>query len=381
MLIALIYIYSWYNFPSKLTAVEKEMREVRESLNVNEEYLCALRTKSYADFFNKAQLLVNQHQSSPSFCHRKFSETLLEPGQEAIPGILESAFILSKLPELKTLMLGYFNVSAEASTICSHLLKSINQIQSNHRFIRQVLDEINDHDDGQEYSLESVKLIISKLTSLFFIGSTNPFLNPNKHDFKLICEKYSAVLQCLKLMRKNVGKKIKLIKCLQKASGICITAACGLVALAAMVLAAHTLTALFVGPALFGFPFKRLMNKLTNLPFLRSGFLRKVGNQLDLAAKGTYILNRDFDTMSRLVASLSDALEHNKEMIQSCLERREYRFCLHVVKELKKGDFVFRKHMEELEEHVYLCLVTINRARVLVIKEIITTTTACVEEL
>ncbi|XP_024029402.1 UPF0496 protein At1g20180 [Morus notabilis] len=361
----------------KIKRVEKELREVRKSLNINEEYVSALRTKSYADFFNKAQLLVNHEQSSPSYCHRKFSETLLEPGQEAIPGILESALILSKLPELKTLMLKYFDISAEASTICSHLLRSINQIQSNHHFIQRLLDGIDDISRDQECSPENFKLIISELN--LFIG-TNPFLNPNDHDFKMIREKYSAVFQCLKSMRKKVRKKIKLIKGLQKASGICITAACGLVALAAIVLAAHTLTALFMGPALFGFPLKRLVNKLSNFSFLRSGFLRKVGNQLDLAAKGTYILNRDFDTMSRLVARLGGTFDHNKKMIQSCLVRREYRFCLQAVKELKKGDFGFRKQMEELEEHVILSLVTINRARALVIKEMFSST-ACAEEL
>ncbi|KAJ6399107.1 hypothetical protein OIU77_019787 [Salix suchowensis] len=95
----------------------------------------------------------------------------------------------------------------------------------------------------------------------------------------------------------------------------------------------------------------------------------KVGQQLDVAAKGTYILNRDFDTMSRLVARLHDEVEHDKAMIRFCLERKEDRFSLQVMKELKKSDSGFRKRVEELEEHVYLCLLTINRARALVIEE------------
>lgn len=273
-------------------------------------------------------------------------------------------------------MLKYFDISAEASKFCSHLLKGINQIQSNYLIIQRVLDEIDDH---QDYSPENVKEIVSELNYLLVVG-INPFSNPNKLDFKLIHEKHSSMLQCLKSMRKKVGKKIKIIKYFQKASGICITATCGVIAVAAMVLAAHTFTAVFMGPAIFSFPFKRLAKKISSLPFLRSGLLRKVGDQLDLAAKGTYILNRDFDTMSRLVARVHDALEHNKVMVQSCLERREDRFCLQVMKELKKGDLGFRKQLEELEEHVYLCLVTINRARSLVIKEMITSTTACVDK-
>uniref|UniRef100_A0A5B7BJE3 Uncharacterized protein n=1 Tax=Davidia involucrata TaxID=16924 RepID=A0A5B7BJE3_DAVIN len=341
----------------------KESRDAHRSLNVNEEYLCALRTKSYADFFNEAQSLV---LNEPSQCHHRFSEILLKPGQETIAAILESAAILSKKSDLKALILDYFDISAEASKICSHLLKGISQIQSNYRFIQRAMDTLDSTTspppDDQQYGL-----VISELSS--FIILNNPF---SKQDFEVIHDKYSSVLQHLKSKRKKVARKIKLIKCFNKASGICVTAACGLVAIAAVFVAAHTLTALVMaGPALFScLPVKPLKKKLLNLRFLRSGFLRKVGEQLDVAAKGTYILNRDFDTMSRLVGRLHDEIEHNKAMIHFCLERREDRFSLQVLKELKKSDVGFRKQVEELEEHVYLCLVTINRARALVIKEI-----------
>ncbi|RVW48962.1 UPF0496 protein 3 [Vitis vinifera] len=242
----------------------KDSEKARRSLNVNEEYLCALRTKSYADFFTKAQLLVKQPSSPSNYCHVKFSEVLLEPGQDTIADILESA-ILSKKPELKGLILNYFDMSAEASKICSHLLKSISQLLANYQFIERIRD------------------------------------------------KYSIGIAPSKIKRKSVARKIKLIKYFKKASGVFVTVGFGLVAVTAMVIAAHTLTALLMGPAIFSFPIKRFKKKLLDARFLRSGLLRKVGQQLDVAAKGTYILNRDFDTMSRLVARLHDEVEHNKE--------------------------------------------------------------------
>lgn len=346
------------------------IRNVRKSFNLSEEYRSAFRTKSYADFFDKAQLIVSQPSSSPSnhYHDHKFSEILLEPGQESIPGILESA-ILSHLPELKGLMLKYFEISADASKICSHLLKSIHHIQSNYHFIQQALDKVED------YSPEKIKSIISELNLFIVQNHVNPFSNPNNHDFKLINDKYSSVLHHLKTMRKRVARKLKFIEYFKKASGICITATCSLVAITAVVLATHAFAALLMGPALFSFPFKRLKKKLGSyIPFLRSKVLTKVGDQLDVAAKGTYILNRDFDTMSRLVARLHDEVEHNKMMILFFLDRREDKFSLQVVKEFKKSDVGFRKQVEELQEHVYLCLVTINRARNLVIKEM---TKAC----
>jgi hypothetical protein len=326
-----------------------------KSLNVNEEYFSALRTKSYAEFFTKVELLVNQ-PSSASFCsHQEFSEILLEPGQDTIPAILDAA-TLSKNPALKGLMLNYFDISAEASNICS-LLKSIKQIQSNYHHTLETIDDY--------HSPEHLKLIISEL---------NTFIILNKHEFKLILDRYSLVLHHLKSMRQRVARKLKLIKYFKKAFGICFTAACGLIAIAAIVVATHTLmsTLVLVPTFMISSPMKRLKNKFLSFGFFRSRILRKVGKQIDLAAKGTYILNRDFDTMSRLVARLHDEVEHKKALMGFCLERREDKFSLQVVKEIKKRDVGFRKQVQELEEHVYLCLVTINRARALVIKEIMT---------
>ncbi|XP_009758514.1 UPF0496 protein At1g20180-like isoform X1 [Nicotiana sylvestris] len=339
-------------------------REARRSLNVNEEYLGALRTKSYVDFFLKAQLLVNNNQpSSPS--QYTFSEILLEPGQETITSILESTNIFPGKYNLKSLLSNYFNISAQASKFCSHLLKSINQVQSDYTFVEQVFESIDDCSSSTD---QHFGYLVLELRS--FIIHNNPFSDLKKQDFTRINDEYSSILQHLKSKRKKVARKIKLIKGVNKASGVCVTAACGLVAVAAMVLAAHTVAAIIMGPAILSLPLNPIKKKITNLRFLKCGFLRKIGAQLDVAAKGTYILNRDFDTMSRLVDRLHDEIEHNKAMIQLCLDRREDSISLQVLKELKKSNVGFRKQVEELEEHVYLCLLTINRARALVIKEI-----------
>ncbi|KHN46409.1 hypothetical protein glysoja_031727 [Glycine soja] len=195
----------------------EERRDAPKSINFHEEYNSALRTKSYVDFFNKVQLLVNH--PSIDYNHNNFSEILLEPCQETIASIVDST-TLSKIPELRN-------------------------------FIAQAL-AIKDGD-----YLETFELIIFELNS--FNYSNNPFSNLKSHDFKIINDKHSSVLHRLKSMRKKVGRKIKLMKYLKKTSEVCVTAACGIVAITAMVIAT------------------------------RKGSLSKVYDQLDIAAKGTYI--------------------------------------------------------------------------------------------
>ncbi|RZC64887.1 hypothetical protein C5167_008576 [Papaver somniferum] len=348
-------------------------------MNVNDEYQSALKTKSYADFFTKAQSFLNkrQHSSPTAYCCCTMSNVLLEPGQEAVATVLD-ATILSKNSNLKSLIHNYFEISAEASNICSHLLTSIQQIQFNYQFIQRVLDLVLTGGDisGTTSTEEWHSFVMSELNSFNLLK--NPFSNPNRYDFKLVLERYSSVLHHLKSRRKKIVRKIKLIKYFKKGTEVCITATCGVLAVATIALAAHTIFGLLMGPALLSLPLKSFLKKRKKIfmsyQFLQSGFLRKLGTQLDVAAKGAYILNRDFDTMSRLVGRLHDEIEHSKAIVKFCLERKDNRFPLQeVVKELKKSNMGFKKQVEELEEHVYLCLVTINKARSLVIEEMAST--------
>lgn len=123
--------------------------------------------------------------------------------------------------------------------------------------------------------------------------------------------------------------------------------------------------ALPVGPALLVRALKKRFR------FFMCGYLvRGVVEQLDVAAKGAYILKRDFDTIGRLVARIGDEIEHDRAMVEVCLERGEDGHSLQVLKEMKNTEFGVSRQAEELEEHVYLCLVTINRARAMVVREI-----------
>ncbi|KAL1533469.1 UPF0496 protein [Salvia divinorum] len=274
-------------------------------INVNDEYLCAVRTKSFADFFIQAQLLL---MSSSSYCHS--SDCLLNPGQETIASLLKSS---GQSSDLNSILLDYFSISAEASHLCTNLLKTLIRLQTNYR-------SLND------------RIIIDPSTVSDLLDNPLPS-DLDRRGFEEIHERHSRVLQRLRSSRKKMAGKLRVVEF--------VTSGVGLMPAAAA--------------ALWG------SNKMRGFWIFRCGLvMRRVVEQLDVAAKGVYILKRDFDTMGRLVERIGGEIEHDRAMV----ERGR---CLEV---LKESEFGVSKQAEELEEHVYLCLLTINRARAMVVREI-----------
>ncbi|OAY66411.1 UPF0496 protein 3, partial [Ananas comosus] len=92
--------------------------------------------------------------------------------------------------------------------------------------------------------------------------------------------------------------------------------------------------------------------KISNLKYFKTEFLRKMWEQLDVVAKETYILHRDFDTLSRLVARIHNEFEHNNMIIRDCMERKDDKCHVQgVVKEIKNSRCGIIRKVEELKEH------------------------------
>ncbi|KAG6602186.1 UPF0496 protein 3, partial [Cucurbita argyrosperma subsp. sororia] len=329
----------------------------QKSFNVNEEYLCALRSRSFVEFFAKAQLIVQESPPSTSssadlYC-RKFSETiLLQSDQlEANPSILESP-LLVMLPELRGLLIDFFNVSAEASNLCHRLLANLKLARSNSRFVQKLLDSIEKCSSPKE-----IETITSDL-----LAQRAPLSDLDKRDFARIHDDYAAVSRSLNITRKKVARKIRSIKIIDRFT-------CGLVAITSRGLTALVMAA-DQGPVLRYFRLKSIRRKLLRHQMLGNGGLERVGEQLEAAAKGSYILNREFDTTSRLVVRLGDAVDHGKAMVRLFVERKEDKFAVAVaMDEMKRSNVSIRKQVEDVEEHLYLCFVTINRSRASVINQ------------
>ncbi|XP_020527388.1 UPF0496 protein At1g20180 [Amborella trichopoda] len=355
--------------PSSLFNQEKRNTTTRPTLNVNEEFSKALRTHSYTDFFNKADLHLHLHhqqiqasspppmkqpppypplptpQPPPSYTH-----LLLEPSQDTITTMLNHK-CFAKKPRLCELVASYFTTSAEASDTCVVLLQSLAQARLDCRLLLHAL-----HLPAEQSIpvLDALEL---------FIHLPNPF-DTIRDRLSAIHHHQATVHNILRRARRKLARRARLLAAGKQVAGWCAMLASGALAALALALAVHCFVGVVAGPLL-----------LSGVPLLPKKKSRAkdmgLSGQLDTATKGAYILNADFDTVERLVARLIDEIEHEKGLIAFCLDRREERWALiEVVKQLRKSEWGFRQQAEELMEHLCLCLLTINRARMLVFREI-----------
>lgn len=319
-------------------------------MDVREEYANAFRTESYHDFWMRVIALSHVDSTTCSIpttasrlpSYRLFVEHLLDPDQPTVTRILA----LSRIrPVYRSILFDYFTQTANASLLCGILLKDIDRTRIVHRSIKTTLQSL----DATNFSL-----VLTRLPDF-----VNPFVSTASR-VRAVQASCSGLLKQLESSRDKTRAKLRLANGLKRGSAIFLVA---LTASLTVIVAAHAIALLVATPGLIAASLE--------LASVRS--LARVTAQLDAAAKGTYILNRDMDTISRLVARLNDELEHMRAMVKYWAERKEDRLEAsdEVARQLKKNDCSFSQQLDELEEHLYMCFMTVNRARNLVVKEMV----------
>ncbi|KAJ1270969.1 hypothetical protein BS78_06G092400 [Paspalum vaginatum] len=317
---------------------------VRENgfLNIEEEYYNTLRTHSNAYF------LSEKHQSEEEM------EVLLDTQKDLISHMLQNMMVNPrKSSEVELVaMAGYFDASVEASEMCKQLLKNIKRTQSNYRSMDSFLASMADG---------------TASTSAREPVGSNPFCTTMRSNFRQVHDRYSCMLRSIISSHRRVprNRKLRMVKAIKKLRRTCVAMVGGAAAhllfgpAAATGICPVALKRLRAGAATASAAWKKRSSRRVSLVGLRE--------QLDTAAKSTYVLGRYLDTVSHLVARLSDGIERENDMARRCIERCPVQG---MVSELRRSCLSSRRLAEELEEHVCLCLATIHKARFLVIQEI-----------
>ncbi|XP_072954917.1 UPF0496 protein 3-like isoform X1 [Typha angustifolia] len=342
------------------------------SFDLREEYTNAFRTESYNEFWahvldltlaHGAALTTRENSAAarlPSY--RLFAEQLLEPDQATVAKMLANAQKICH-PKAYILLQEYYAETANASLLCSLLLKDIEQIRLRYRPLKANLRSLVS-DSPSRQKLQAVDRYLADIAK-----TLNPFeslaSSSKRQYFKQVQDGSASLLKKLESGRRKAKAKLHRINHIKRALAVSFVILTASTSVVGAFVAMHALVALLAVPTLLS---------TASFRFASSGWLRKAISQLDAATKGTYILNRDLDTISRLVARLHDEVDHMGELLRLCFERRDggrRRLVEEVIRQVWKNDASFNQQLDELEEHLYLCFMTINKARSLVMKEVL----------
>ncbi|GER30455.1 alcohol dehydrogenase [Striga asiatica] len=328
----------------------EDVKSQKGNPNVSEEYNEAFRTKSYTELCNKVEDQLETRTSHKHHHNENLSEYLLDPPQETLTSILKAT------RNHHEFLINYLNKSQEASRVCELVLQNAHQaISTNHHPINNITNLIEQTPDPKRWTHHHYNILHKNLAS--FARRKNPFQStPDK--FLELHESYTLLLRQLTSKYKRKKRRRTLIKA---ASCVGSTA----LAVSLLVLATNGVGCVVAATGLLACCLGLLAMKRRKL---RKGKARR---QLDVAARGVYTLMNDLDTLCRLVGVLHDEVERRKVMVGTCVEKGRDEMVKEVVRELQADEAWFMEEVEELKRHVCLCFLNINRARRLLVQEIV----------
>ncbi|XXG64228.1 hypothetical protein AAC387_Pa05g2231 [Persea americana] len=305
------------------------------TVDLIKEYTMSVQTSSYNEIWAR----IHEHSLS--------EVQVLNPDRDSVNKALQIA-----LPnKLTRVVSDYFDSSEDTSKLCLLLQQSINQARS----IYLPIGDLIEHLPSSSSSTSQPQCDWAFDTLTEFHRQENPFPSDTNFDHIRLSQLKLQLDQRLRKAR----SRTRLIRRTTRGSAICLIGSVAGVAVSAVVVATHALTALVAIPFFTFLPSNFAKQQLHHI------------SQLDAAAKGTYVLHNDLYTIDRLVARLHATVESDKELIRYGLERGKDKYpIVEVVKQLRKNHPHFLHQLKDLEEHVCLCFTTVNRARSLLLEEI-----------
>ncbi|KAJ7957903.1 UPF0496 protein [Quillaja saponaria] len=311
-------------------------------------------------------LSSSSSSSLPFFTH--LTEYLLEPRQETLMDMTKSISI-------HHLLLDYFEASLDACHYCDVILEGIHKTHLNYGKIKMAIKLSNTvcTIDDKLLQFGHQQAIYKELAA--FASYRNPLSVVSPDHFRDIHDSYMVLLHKLTSKRRKIRRRLKFKGIFKKIGGIGIRISHSALLIAMLVFAIHSIVGVVVAPGVVGcfvglFKHKRIKRLPGNL---KLSSRERLGEQLDVAAKGVYILINDFNTMSRMVKRLHNEIEHRRSVACMCVKNGKCVILREVVREFHDDESSFLDQLQELEEHIYLCFLTINRSRRLVIQEIMGT--------
>ncbi|CAL5387301.1 unnamed protein product [Camellia sinensis] len=329
------------------------------TVNLIDEYTLATQSKSFSEIWSII------HPSDPSYenpdsghtdahCAEQLLAQILNPSREWVQEALKHA----RPNTLTHLVSAYFDHSENTSHLCLILRDSVHNAHSLYCDLHKLLDVLPLDTDSNSLSQSQCDTAFDVF--LQFDHFNNPFPNPESRNFQDMRRCFSQLKQQLHRRLRKSRSRVRLLQSATTCSAICLIGSVVGVAISVVAIASHAVVAIVAGPLLPAFlPSKISKKELAHVA------------QLDAAARGTYVLHNDLNTIDRLVKRLYAGVEDDKLLIHLGLARGRDRHPIHeVAKQLQKNHRNFLSQLKDLEEHICLCFAAINRARSLLLDEI-----------
>lgn len=330
------------------------------TVNLSNAYKSAVQTTSYGEIRSKLypdnsdlHEVESQHLDGQGE-EEHILEEVLNPNRECVQEALHSA----KNSTLTHLISSYFEQSEHTSRFCLLLHRSLQRARSSYVPLHNLIAVLPLDSDSEFLN----QLQCDQAFKVFhdFDLLENPFPLPYSENFSEMRDCFSQLKRQLDTSLLKSRSRIRHVRRATVGCAICLVGTVVGVTLTAVAIATHALVALIACPVCSTF----LPSNITKKELAHMALL-------DAAAKNTYVLLNDLDTIDRLVARLHTEIEGDKLLIRLGLERGSDRHAIQeVAKQLYKNHLTFLRQLSDLEEHLCLCFAAINRARALLLQEI-----------
>ncbi|KAF8672839.1 hypothetical protein HU200_049174 [Digitaria exilis] len=356
----------------------------RSPIDVDEEYDSAFKSKSFLDLWSHAHRHLSQALSS-SFKHQSSSSSKSKHDDGEVDTAAAAAmdqpcsytvlvdFVLEPSPEflsrgrgrsdrrrrrrrrgVDTLLIEYFDVTQEACEACSALLAAIAAARRHHLTLRRLLERLDDV-SGDDAGGAAARDAVAE-----HVGLDNPLSAGRLSAFHEVHVRCAPLATRLAAARRRLRRLATAMRVARGTATAALVAACAAAIVAAVVFAAHAVVGIgAAAAAATGVPWRWAAKRVSSPRRYAAA-----GAAVDSAARGAYIVGRDLDTVSRMVRRAHDELEHGRDVARIAVRGRGERPLMQEVeREEAECEEDLRAQLEELEEHVCLCLITINRSR------------------
>ncbi|KAK7336179.1 hypothetical protein VNO77_16712 [Canavalia gladiata] len=327
------------------------------SPNVSREFDRAVQAHSYNEIRSMVQAPPQVHhledevefEDDEDSHHRHVLSQVLQPDSSSVREALAKATPNSTLTRLVST---YFDHSESASDFCLRLSRSIHRARHIYGPLSTFLAVLPAADS---LSLSQPQCHHAYDLFLQFDHEENPFTLYRFHQLR---NSFSDLKRDIQRDLRKCHSRIRLLRHSTAGCALCLIAATAAAVVSAAIIAVH---------AAVGF------SAIAAVPFCNAGVPRKERvrlKQLEAAENGTLVMN-DINTIDSLVDRLQTAVEGDKAYVRFALERgRERHPIQEVLKQLRKNQPVLEQLLRDLEQHIYFCFYTVNKARYALLKEI-----------